>query len=558
MLTEKISDLLAPRLSGIRSMVEKGSQYLDVIKNIIASINPDQYRETQSNMKSISNFADSIAAIKWDGARDNILNIAASLYQDFISIDEKVQQLISVVEDERYSKLIIYNMSSTYTANLYQMRNDILLLYEKYQESILLADESIFSIIFALPFAADELFTFIVEHEHLINKFTIKMIANVISVTTPGKRRRLELIVEKQKDLILGAGRIDLSAEVGIQSMLVRYNLRPTTKSLTLDKLFAKVGAEYSSSSSLDENFTALSQSGVGVIAINKSTPSPVEFDLSGLIDDTYITANDLKTNPLSGLTKKIIDRFSTAILLPRGRAAARIAKYSGSEDKWWIFESINGDLWRIMGLSGDVQPVAASHIVGLLSGVSTRPHQYNIAQESIILSKCFNPLSQLVLAEYEDMKVSLPSSEPIRAAILDKLSQTFEAKISVDMPNSAANVRHVAVDKYVINETLLDILTHSTGVHGKGSAEYLITYMAKFDGIIYDFVKKLERQWGAINIPERIFKELRREELKSELMTIFKGVTRAAIVELDQTNTWTDYDMSLKEFVLEREQIIV
>jgi hypothetical protein len=558
MLTEKISGLLAPRLNHIRSMVEKGAQYLDIVKNIVMSINPKQHGDTMTNMEYLGKKVAEIEHIKWDIAPTAILAAAASLYQDFIDVDTRIQQLISVVENETYSKLIIYNMSSTYTTNIYHMRNGISLTHEKYLEAVLADDESIFSIIFALPYSPDELFSFIVEHDHLINKFTIKMIGITIATTTPERRRRLELIIEEQKDLVLGSRRIDLSGAAGIQGMMVRYNLRPLTRSLVPAALFAFAEAEYNPDVSLDENFVAMAGRGPGVIAINKSTPSPVEFDLSGLIDDKYIMANDLKTNPLSGLTKKIIDRFSTAVLLQRGARAAAVRRYQGREhDKWWIFESINGDLWRVMGRDGD-HLIPSSAIQGLLKGVTTRPHQYSSAQESVILSKYLDPLSQLVLTEYEDMKVSPPSSEPIRAAILDRLSTDFEAKISADPPTTAAAARRAAVDRHVINEVLLDILTHSTGVHGKGSAEYLITYIAKFDSIIYDFIKKLERQWGSINLPERVFKELGRAELKSELMTVFRGVTRAVVNELDQSNTWTDYDLSLKEFVLERGQIVV
>ncbi len=547
-----ITKMLTARMQHIETFTRKVADYMHLAKDIITGINPGEYKILVADLDTLHTMPVEVLAIDWKV--DNIIHLAVDCYQRLTTLDACARRAMQVMENETYAKLIIYNMSSTYVTNVYQMRNDAAAAHEKYLSVSVSDDEEIFKVILAAIPAVDDMYMYVVNNEHIINKFTMKMISQIIVKGSNEKRRRAELIIENQKDIVLSASRADTRKFAGVQGAIGRYNLLPVTKSMPVAQLFASIGAPYDPKVPLEDNFTALAKQ-IGVLTLNKATPSAVEFNLSGLINADFVAENNLKTNPLAGLNKKIIERFSTATLLPRGGPPDIVRQY-GKGDKWYVFESINGELWRLMGVSGE-KIVPADMIAGLLRGVTTRPHKYNSLQVGTILSKCFDSRAGAILSSYSELQVSTQSSESIRAQILDKLTKNFEAKLTRSF-KTAAEVKSAAVDHAAISETLLDVLTHSTGGHGKGAAEYLITYIAKFDGIIYDFIKKLERQWGAVTLSNRIFTEYPVQELGAMLVDVFRATTSAAINELDQTRVWTDYDISLKEFFLEKAHIIV
>lgn len=550
---ETIPEILRARMESIFVIVEKASRYLEIVREIVQSINSAEYKKVNDDLATMRSFAEEIPTM--DITQVHLLRNMTNLYQKFVTIEQCFASVVSLFENQTYTKLAVYNMSSTYTTNIYHERNAAILAHEKYLDTATRDDEIIFKIVFDKITDINEAVAFVIDNENIINKFTIKLIHWVISNTSGEKRRRVELIVEKQKDILLNATRMDMRNQPGVQGLIYRYNLRPLTPSIPINELFDQLGAKYNAKISPNENFESFVRKGPGLIVINKATSSPVEFSLSGLIDIDYVTAHDLKTNPLSGLTKKIVERFNTARLLPRGGVSEPVKHFVGKTQNWYVIESINGELWRILGLRGE-KIIPNDAIIGIIKGLTTRPHQYNVMQCETILKKCLDPKAKVLLMDYEEEKIAAPSSEPIRFAIIDTLTRGFETRLAkINNPNS---FRELAIDRDNINETLLDILTHSTGIYGKGSSEYLITYIAKFDGIIRAFTKELERRWGEEVLPERLFKEHSGEDLKNMLRTIFISVVTASVDELDRSRTWTEYDMTLKEFFLERKQAIV
>ncbi len=538
---ENTDKLLVKRLQLVQSIGHRAIEYFKLIQDIVMSINPTQYKQAMVA-------AEALQTINNEPSRTIEHSIAATMdiYQSLGAIDMNIHSIIEVVLNETYSQLVVYNMSATYSLNIQQLRNTIHSLQEQYLDMSAQDDPLILNAALEGQ-SPDELFAFIMANDEVINKFTIRLLGHLITTISGEKRRQIELIVEKQKDYILGSIRVDV-ASGGIQGMMVRYGLRPITPSMTPNEVFAHFGKP------AGRSFADLVAPGVGVVEINMATPSPVEFSLAGLIDLDYIVKNDFKTNPLSGLTKKIIDRFSTATLLPRGKSSIHrggTKAIHGAGPSWIVLQSINGDLWRVVG-----DKVPSSMISGLLHGVSTRPHQYNLAQTPKILCKCHNKRANMLLGEYEALKLTPPSSEPIRAAVLDKLTDAFD-KRAPGLRTMAA-VKAAAVDKTVISEVLLEVLGAGDNTQGKGGGEYLITHISKYDGIIYDFVKKLERQWMNVNLQDRVFTENTPTEIQRQVRNVFIETTRAAIDELEQARSWTDYDISLKEFMLNREQIVV
>jgi hypothetical protein len=550
--TEKILDLLRSRLQIIHNIATKTTKYLQIVKDIVLSINPTEYAQINDAVAML--LSSEVTLSKMDITSIN------HIYDMFVTIDEKLQHIFALYENANYLKLAVHNMSSTYTSDIYRARNNVLHDYEKYLNLTASDDAIIFDIVFSESSSINDpaaALLFVEQQLTPVNKFTIKLLHWIIARATGEIRARAEQLVEIQKDKILGSSRTKLTTG-GAQGIMVRYNLVPATESLPIDKAFAAAGLKFNPKMDILQNFAFnITLNTPGIIAIYRQTSSPIEFNLRGLTDIDYITRHDLKTNPVSGLTKKIIEKFNTAKLLEKPRADAEHYEiYGTTNKKWYIFETINGINWRLLSHRGEII-VPAAAISGLLIGLSSRPLKYNNVCAEIILSKCFDAKSEHLLSDYEKRRLNAPASDIIRTKIVDKIMDSMESMKSIKNTKTTLDELR-RVDVALVNKTLLDVLIHMTGIHGKGSLEYTLTYIAKIDSIARALVKELERRWADVEIPARLFSELSDSELAKSLNTIARGVVVAAVDELDRAHVWTDYDMTLKEYFLEEKQVII
>ena len=280
-----------------------------------------------------------------------------------------------------------------------------------------------------------------------------------------------------------------------------------------------------------------------------------------------FITKNNLKTQPLSGLTKKIITRFNTANRLPPAKSTVDgpeaeagnqlsepIRRVAGTQETWIVIESINGDMWRQLGLRGE-GVIPGTMILGLTEGLTLRPHRYHSIQSEQILKKCFDKKAPLLLDIYAEQNKTLGTSEPITATIISKLTSIMEKKLET-MEINLLNFTTVATDRVPVNKVLLSVLTHTTGTYGSRSSEYLVTYIAKLERIQYKFGTEIGSAAREADIPERMFKERTGDDLKSRLLAIYQSILQTAVDKLDSTRVWMEYDMTLKEFFLEEKHI--
>jgi hypothetical protein len=162
-----------------------------------------------------------------------------------------------------------------------------------------------------------------------------------------------------------------------------------------------------------------------------------------------------------------------------------------------------------------------------------------------------------MLLDDYAELKITPPSSEPMRVTILEKMVKIFEQRMRQKMPGSMVQFRKLARFRDEIRDILLDVLSPSVHRRARDSSELAITYAAKFERTIYIFTGELDKRWQGAVLAERTFKEESGDVLAATLKTIFTDVTRAAINELERAGIWTDYDISLKEFFLEKKQIV-
>jgi hypothetical protein len=560
-----LSNLISNRINIIASDALKYEKYIDGVKDIVSSVNPEFYKqciEAHGQLSSLSvkitNNAKQLDSLLGD---IKILDILMGIYNDLFALSSSMEVLISLIQNQNYIKLMLYNMSATYTTSFYHERNTMISNYEKYISVSVDEDSEIFKSIFEslkIKDSPDRILLFVLDNENTVNKFTINLISEVIKYLKGEKRRRVELIVESQKDILLNVSRIKLSKYSGVQSSLVRYGLAPITKSMSLEKLFETLDYEYKSDKSIEDNFTDFTQEKkCGLIVMTSSSMSPVEFNARGLIDHAYVNANDLKTNLQSGLTKKTLERFNTADVLERNKPVPKPNEVYGKGPIWLVFQTINGSLYRCLG-NGTESKISSDKICGLITGLSTRAHHYNKLQSNDIINKCFDSSASSILQDYESMKQSPPDPSVIKHSIIYELEKKFKESIEDSPISSVADFKTRLIDIPLITEVLLDKLTHTTGVAGKGSTEYLVTYIARFEGTINRFIKELENKYTIMKLKPSIFKELTEDALVSHIISVYLSIITATIDELDKSRVWTDYDISLKEFFLERKEAIV
>jgi hypothetical protein len=550
--TAHIAEYLKKRLPHLKKIVTKSEQYVDVVREIIMGINPVDYREINQELSILRDALSGMSKLEFPDTFIPLCTVIMDLYTKLGVVENGISVMIRMLENETYMNLAIYNMSSSYIANIRHIKGDVIGEYEKYRDVSNLTDSSIFDIIFAIPHTMDDIFDFAVKNEFVVNKFMIQVIKIAIKEITGPRRRRLEQMVEHQKDIIFNNTRILLSKYTGMQSVVYRYNLVPQ-QSKTQEELINSLGGKYNPELSTAENWKLFSQTSHDCFVINNSSRSPIEFRMDGLVNEEYVIKHDMKTSPMSGLTNKILDRFNTIMRLPNGPPPEPLAIYKGFKVGCYIFESINGNLWRQLSYHGNLV-VDPALLTGLFLGLTTRPDNYNLTQSDEIVKKCFDQKSKFILDEYATRVKNLPSSEIIK----NKLYQSLRSRINLSTVTNFIELKKSVLDRDMILASLQEALPHTRGKLSKGASEFLITYMLKLDDICSVFIKELDRRWDLEKIPSRTFKENAASDLETILDAVFKTVTTASIDTLDYDNVWTLYDFTLKEYVFEVKNTIV
>lgn len=562
---DRIKGLLKSRIDIVSQILTITSKYFDMIKESLIGMNPRQY---EHYTKSVAQATESTKAISeidiGTSGIDGLLSLGVSLYDLLGNISDAMGVVRDVVENEKYLQMTLTNMSATFLAGVQHDRRQILLLLDKYHEHGHDNDLDIIGAILEKIGVKDNIapiILFLTERHGSVNKFIIELLRESLNYVNGVNKQRLQTLVEKEKDILLGATRIHTNYP-GPQSPLVRYGLCPRTASMPIWELLELIGAKWINRTDIIENLTRVSKEiKAGLIIIDKSARSPIEFDIRGLVSIEYITQNDLKTTPQSGLSKKVLERYNTVKELVRGKTLMKSAVTtiipSGST-RVYIIETLNGNLYRIMSNTLDLH-VNIDSIQGLIDGLSTRPMEYNRLHEAEIIDRCFDPKSHVILTAYSEDRRAAPSSTVIKEHIIYDFTQSFEDKLGNEIPQDPSAFREVIIgDTDEINEILLDRLIHTMGLHGKGSTEYTLTYLTKFDTIIRQFVKELDNQIKKHAIDPIIFKERSGDDLKRYLMDVHKDIITGVVNELDRSKQWTEYDTSIKEFFLERKYAIV
>lgn len=562
MSKEKTGIILDRRMKVLRTFSYKVLDYVTTTSEIVKSLNIEDHKAALSNLDILNN-ASEVLPTKEYASFDDFLQ----LYRQLSEVDTAIVFLIAYLNNAAYVRLTIHAMSTSKAHSLQYNMNLAKTVYEKYIDISAEDDELILSKEVSDPIKAGSIafidagFMFVIANIREVNKFMIRLITCLIVVTIGDRKRKLELIIESQKDLVIGADRINMSGYGGILGVLVRYNLRPASLFITEQAIRSLVTPSVYSSvrqgGSMEFDLSKIANETTGAILINRYTTSPMEFNIAGLIDIDYITRSNLITSPTMGLNDRIIQRFETVKMLQINDSEKPVKIYPVARmSQYFIVETLNNISYRLLSANGKVGPVSSNLIIGLLDGLSTRCHYYNTIHSNNILAKCADPRAANLLEEYELSIANPVSSEPLRNKLLDALAQSFAAGIAKNKPTDARSLQ--TVNKEIITTVVRDTIKRSVGLKGVGGAEYTITYLTRIDAITRGFTKELERKWSASTITDRMFLENTEKELHKILISVFRSTTQAAMDELDKTQLWTNFEMTVKAHFLEQKQGVI
>lgn len=537
----KATKTINEKLSAARTIKAKAEARFNLVANAMAKLDHRLFSSMKLSMAAVDTLATQITV-----PSGLTVDALSKLFDDLESLDDHLRTLVTIFDDSEFNRLALFGKSTTFANNLSYERESALGAYRRMDTTYsALIDDFINAM--DIPANVNRTYERIVSDQRTPNKFTIKVIDALVKLSGP--KNNLFAIIEKQKDVLLGATRKDISAHAGIQGMLVRYGLTPVFPSVAIDELFDILGLGDPPQSNA---FMELAErTGACVVVVNKGSTSPVEFDLRGIIDQRYILANGLDTKQTAGLNKKVLRKYATSALLPCADGPGRAHIYGPRESrKVYIFETINGRLYRALGKNGEF-PVSAESVAGLLSGLTTRCERYSEIQLGIIKGACFSSRADTLLAKYASARSPEISSEFVRKAIIEDLSAVFGALLFT-LPANAGQLRRLSPARDVISAAVISAVTGSSRSRLGNSQEHMLTFVAKYDGLIDRFAKELDRRWSTVTVRDGIFTEYSEEKLRAELVSLYKTVLSAAVDEMDKSRAWTEHDITLKEFVLD------
>lgn len=527
-------------------------RYLGTIADFIRGSDPAEYTR-------INTAIEQIYGISWkpfDVSGESPIGCVghwADVFDQLNALDNNIAAAITVLTTAEYLRKAIQQTSTT-AVNIYQERSYILAMYDTYRTTHQYDDVA--KQIDKVGIYADTLRQFAVSRDKF-NQITAHIMKEVISSTADSATIwKLQSRIEELKNNVLGSTR---SADTPLS--LAHYGLVPVSRPMKVDALASFLGIDPATTpDDLDkslEKATGTSSHGAIMIYLGLFNAAQLEFNLSGLIDNDYVVANDLKTITGSGLTKKVIQRLSTINRLPRDLpGTVPISKlYGGSErSQYWIIQQIitgPDALYRMMGfgyLAAEPTPVYAPMITGLLRGCTSRPEDYNEIHTDAILSGIYDSEIKTILSAYTVAKLQSPSSDLIRSKILDSIVDNF-IDDHKKRPMTMKTVRTRAVDAPFIVELLITILMPNPT---KNYTERVLTAVAKVDTVTNVFMNELEKRWMNAIIPDRLFREYTGANLIEQLRGICINTVTAAINELERAGTWASLEPSLKEFYFE------
>lgn len=525
------------------------ARYLGIITDFIRGNDPAEYDKINTAIESI--YTVNWPNINIDAASPTeCVSHWADIFDELNTLDNNVATAVGILTTTEYLRKAIQQTSTT-TVNIYQERSHLFALYDTYRA---VNYEMIAMQIDQVGIDADIIRGFALNRAKF-NQITAHIMRGVIqdSANDSATIWQLQSRIEDLKDTTLVSGR-----QTAVPAIMSRFGLVPITRPMNGRSMLEFLGIVDEGDGFDISIEKAVSNNACGAVLVYMGlfNTTQLDFNLSGLIDAEYVLEHDLKTISGTGLTKKVIERLSTINRLKKDVPGTppRIKICGENRVQYWVIQQlITGDdpLYRLLG-HGYIcdKPVAvyAPMIAGFLRGYTSRPEDYNEIHADVILSSIYDSEIKTILSAYMVTKLQSPSSDIIRAKIIDQMVEKF-INDHRERPMTAKNIRSRAVDVDFISNLLVSVLMPNPT---KNYTERVLTAVAKVDSITNVFIHELEKRWMSAVIPDRTFRDYTGFNLIEQIRGIFTNTAGAAIDELERAGTWEFLEPSLKEFYFE------
>lgn len=496
--------------------------YVEVQGDKIRSYNPDDYVYITTSLVTIKNQIKTM----------NEFDISKTDYGSFIrlfdlfgNLDYLISKVLSIMSYQKYVNLTRLRMSTTFNndpVRLIEQINDTLIkLYKKIEQYDMDTINTILSRIDVTNTTAiDDIYDEIINSSS--NKLVNAIIVKILKHLSNEKQRRLTNKVEIQKDKSIGSTRFKLTHD-GIQSQMWSMNLIP--------------GA-------ICEQVPNQS-----VIKINKSSSSPIDFNVSGLIDQEYIAKHQLNTLSLTCIDEVIVRRFATTITQEiTNEQPSTVEIITPESETFTVVDTINGKIWRYLTYNGNIL-IHRSMLNTLLIGITTRPTNYNKYLEDVIIENYFDPKSELTKEQFKKSSQHRISPGSIKTKLIEALVTWFKEELRIRKPSTIKEVKQIDLAQHA--RVILDYLTGENASKQR-SAEFTLTYLMQYDAILTTLSKDIKFKWNITHLPTNLFKEytttIAYSYIVDTIITLITNITN----EMDKNKAWTSTGYSLKEYYLE------
>lgn len=549
---ENLYILLEERLQYIKSFVKYSTEFFNNISNIVRGFDINSYNKF-TNLSSISNthienIKKSLSANK---SIENIINI----YDIFSEFEYDMSFILSVINNSTYTEMLVYSMSQTFISNIYLQKDNINNIYKIYVKSYT-RDLDIFKDVNELNDIENNNSIIYSGKYKSGNRLITYLISVCLEKSNETNKKKLQQYIENMKDNILGTSNIKSSKNTNndvIMQLIIRYNLIPVSNSMKLKDLFVLfndiLGYDINSIEDLTKKYT--------IVIINKIYKMPVEFNILPLIDIKYVLNNNLFTKETSGITDKVIKRYSNVIrrdfisLITQNNNSIEFYDTSSiTSDRAIIIETLDGENYRILSNKLDVYTVSKDVVDKIKNGVPTRPEKYNDITSNDILEKCFDEQLINIYSDYENAKRHIPDMEYLKKTIVNKMLLEFN-KIAI--PENNNEYKKIVLNRNITSNILGTILYSNYNVD-RESPENSTSFLKIVHKIIGEFYKELSTIFNNKPIPDRIYKEKTKDNIKEYLKGHYKELIENTFDILDIfPSKWREIEFSLKEFILER-----
>ncbi len=209
-------------------------------------------------------------------------------------------------------------------------------------------------------------------------------------------------------------------------------------------------------------------------------------------------------------------------------------------------FTAATGFVPKTGGSAADPRVVeSTAKLTGMLGRQTLRAVAYQLRQEKIIQTKCFNPTNRLVIDKYLAMR-------PLHAdAWVDMISRAIEqdfdeAGVTTDDEFTQYVARATGVFRGVLFREISKSFTMTP--------ELEMTYIAKFEPTLTDFARLFtSMRWSVAGASGRVTEPTQNHAHYKSLM---EQLIRAIMTRMQKNQVFNEIDISLKDFILEENVI--